>query len=298
MDHRPRAASELIDSAIALLRRDYARYCLIVAVIAVPWQVARLVAARAIGLPATFTNPDDLGKFAAVGAVALLFLGWIEAAIAIGVAQAYEGRRAEVGPSLVAGARRWVPVMLATLLKYMAIVLFAMVGMFAGLVLAVGVMLAVGRSNPNADALVGVFAVIAMLLGAAASLPPIGWFAAVPLTAALEPLGPVAALKRSKVLTTGLWKHAVGVSALAWVIVALPSLAMSLLAKATGSQIVDTTVQVASSVLLTPFFVAALTVLYYDLRIRKEGYDLELLASQLADAVPDAGPDLPATHGA
>ena len=40
------------------------------------------------------------------------------------------------------------------------------------------------------------------------------------------------------------------------------------------------------------------TLLYYDLRIRKEGFDLELMASRLATAVPDAGPDLPVTRGA
>ncbi len=36
------------------------------------------------------------------------------------------------------------------------------------------------------------------------------------------------------------------------------------------------------SILIYPFFYVVLTVLYYDLRVRKEGFDLELLASQLA----------------
>jgi hypothetical protein len=36
------------------------------------------------------------------------------------------------------------------------------------------------------------------------------------------------------------------------------------------------------SILIYPFFYVVLTVLYYDLRVRKEGFDLELLATQLA----------------
>jgi hypothetical protein len=36
------------------------------------------------------------------------------------------------------------------------------------------------------------------------------------------------------------------------------------------------------SILIYPFFYVVLTVIYYDLRVRKEGFDLELLASQMA----------------
>ena len=38
------------------------------------------------------------------------------------------------------------------------------------------------------------------------------------------------------------------------------------------------------SILIYPFFYVVLTVLYYDLRVRKEGFDLELLASALQPA--------------
>jgi hypothetical protein len=36
------------------------------------------------------------------------------------------------------------------------------------------------------------------------------------------------------------------------------------------------------TILINPFFYVVLTVLYYDLRVRKEGFDLELLATQMA----------------
>ena len=57
---------------------------------------------------------------------------------------------------------------------------------------------------------------------------------------------------------------------------------------------------IISGVVLQPFSASVVTVLYYDLRIRKEGYDLELLADQLGLEAsglpphPDAGSGTPA----
>lgn len=300
-DHRPRSASELIDAAIQLMRRDYVRYCLMVAAIAVPWQVVKLVAMRSLHVTSVPTTPADFGPLAAVGGIALLFFTWMEAAVGLGVARAYVGEQPDVRRELLAGLRRWPVVLLATAAKYVVMLLFAIVGVFVAIVIGALAMLASGQMSGGAapsELLAGILTVSAMLLGGVLALVPIGWFAAVPMTAILESRGILGALGRSRTLTKGLWKHAVGVSALAWVIVALPSLGASLLASLLGPQIVEQLVEIAASVLLTPFYVAAITVLYFDLRIRKEGYDLELMASRLADAVPDAGPDLPATRGA
>ena len=44
------------------------------------------------------------------------------------------------------------------------------------------------------------------------------------------------------------------------------------------------------STLIYPLLYCALTVAYYDLRVRKEGFDLELLESTLAHALPSGGP--------
>lgn len=44
----------------------------------------------------------------------------------------------------------------------------------------------------------------------------------------------------------------------------------------------------------TPFQAALLTVLYFDLRVRKEGFDLELLASEIGGGAPAAASEPPA----
>jgi len=41
------------------------------------------------------------------------------------------------------------------------------------------------------------------------------------------------------------------------------------------------------SVLLEPFRIAAITLLYYDFRIRKEGFDLEIMAEELESDMRD-----------
>lgn len=45
-----------------------------------------------------------------------------------------------------------------------------------------------------------------------------------------------------------------------------------------------------SAVLSAPFYAALLTVLYYDLRVRKEGYDVQLLAQDLDSDAASRGP--------
>jgi hypothetical protein len=66
----------------------------------------------------------------------------------------------------------------------------------------------------------------------------------------------------------------------------------------TGSSLVVTVLMISlaaavSAILTRPFSAAVRTVLYYDLRVRHEGYDIELLAEQLG-IEPAALPAAPA----
>jgi hypothetical protein len=45
-----------------------------------------------------------------------------------------------------------------------------------------------------------------------------------------------------------------------------------------------------ASLLIYPFFTVVITLLYYDLRIRKEGFDLEIMATELAQGGQSAAP--------
>ena len=299
LDHRPRSVSELIDAAIALVRRNIARYAIVAAVCLVPAQVLQLVIVRVTGVDLSNASTPDFGALGAILVVSLVFFALLEASLAAAVAQSWEGRdEVDVALALRTGLRRWIPTLLAIVLKYVLLVAFAMVGFVVGMIIMIGVLVARGETPSPTDPLMFALGGVVMLVGALAALPAIGRLAAVPLTAILERNHPVAALRRSNQLTRGLWKHAVGTSAMAFLIAIVPYLGASLLASLLRSQIVEQVVGAVVSVLLLPVYVASLVALYYDLRIRKEGFDLELMASRLATAVPDAGPDVPATSGA
>jgi hypothetical protein len=56
-------------------------------------------------------------------------------------------------------------------------------------------------------------------------------------------------------------------------------------------------VGVASSVITTPFMAAVLVLIYFDLRVRKEGFDLEVLAQGVGGSVPAGGWAVPPPSG-
>jgi hypothetical protein len=47
------------------------------------------------------------------------------------------------------------------------------------------------------------------------------------------------------------------------------------------------------NMLLGPLYISFMVVLYYDARIRKDGYDVELMAQSMGSAVPPTTPPEP-----
>ena len=64
----------------------------------------------------------------------------------------------------------------------------------------------------------------------------------------------------------------------------LPHSAVNALGQASVASIVVLTIGGLVQMLIYPLFYCVLTVTYYDVRVRKEGFDLELLASSLQSA--------------
>jgi len=90
--------------------------------------------------------------------------------------------------------------------------------------------------------------------------------------ALLEVTGPRAALSRSSALVKGTWWRVFGIILVIGIIVFAASAILGLI-PVVGS--------IIGTILVTPFGVAGGTLLYYDLRVRKEEYSLEGLASEL-----------------
>jgi len=90
--------------------------------------------------------------------------------------------------------------------------------------------------------------------------------------ALLEGLGPIAALSRSWALVKGNWWRVFGI-VLVLVLIAVAIGAILGLIPVVGETI--------GNILVAPITMTSGTLLYYDLRVRKEGYSLEALAEEL-----------------
>lgn len=112
------------------------------------------------------------------------------------------------------------------------------------------------------------------------------------------------ALRRSRALVKGRWWPTAGVLALAFLLTSIVNAVLGGLAGGVlvlgDNVVVDAVVNLISnslsSVLTTPFAAAVGAVLYFDLRVRKEGFDLDLLAGQIGSegTVPGRAAFLPA----
>jgi hypothetical protein len=152
--------------------------------------------------------------------------------------------------------------------------------------------------------LVLMLGIVPMLIGAAiASLPLIGigvllsivWlfyafarFFAVFQIIVLEDTGVIAAFVRSGMLSQNRKGHILLTLLLVFVIFILLSFAMTIVAQLTGSAATSVVLQSLYTVVAYPLIGITQMILYYDTRIRAEGFDVELMAGSL---------DAPATTG-
>jgi hypothetical protein len=123
-----------------------------------------------------------------------------------------------------------------------------------------------------------------------------------------EGSGPLASLRRSWRLSRGHIRRAMGYVVLLYVIMTLViSFPAALLQQiifllrpsgALGLAIgISTVISSLLSIIGTPFYIGAVVLLYYDLRIRGESYDLEMrIAGLEAQAAQDADPESAAPY--
>jgi hypothetical protein len=123
----------------------------------------------------------------------------------------------------------------------------------------------------------------------------ISWTLVVPVVLFEEGRGR-GALSRSRALVRGRWWPTCGVLGITSLLSALVGGALQgvlLGVSAAGGEVVDAIARAVatslSSMLTTPFSAAVVTVLYFDMRVRKEGFDLELLARQVGVEPPATG---------
>ena len=292
---RARSFSELIDAVFTIYRRNFALIVSIAACAQVPFAVLQVIVYAMLPgnfatagsnpfAPTTTNNIDTNAAFTYLG-VTLIFamLQFLvvqllaTAAITRAVSERYLDRQLSLGDAYRAALRRAGALVLLSLL---------LLGLVLG-AYAVIVVVAI------------IFALIAGPLGLLVLLP-LGfggivlagfvyarWSLAVPIVV-LEKQGPVTALRRSNFLVKG---DTGRVFLILIVIVIITAIVNGIVGVALGipaafasgvvALILRQLASVVGTVLVGPITYITVVVLYYDVRIRREAFDLEMLAQSL-----------------
>jgi Membrane domain of glycerophosphoryl diester phosphodiesterase len=261
---RPLAFGEILDVALKIVARHWKVMAACVVIVVLPVQIASTALVYSID-PSRYdlnsdasvtTSADDstIGAVIVVNILALLCYMLAAAACFKAVSDGYLGREPGIGASLRFGLPR-IPRLLGI---YLLVSICVIIGLI--LIIAPGVWLGTV------------------------------WSLAVPALL-FERLGVFASLGRSFELVKGRFWGTLGLVVVSLLIIVVVSALIGLVIGALGAVVsgdsevagafVDIVATVISNMISLPVFAAVLTVLYFDQRVRKEGFDLQLLADGL-----------------
>ena len=204
------------------------------------------------------------------GLVSVLFLSVQIGSLVDAAAARYMGRETTVGASFRAGLRVAPKIIGTGLLLFFALLL-GWIALF--------VVVAVVN-----NALV---ATLGILAGLVATVFVFASWLVAPVVAVLEPVGPIHAIRRSWWLSNGHRWRILGLQILLAVLQAVLSTLISFIfiaafiSDATLRLVLQNVVNVIATVLWAPVEWGTFTILYFDLRVRKEALDLQLAAEAL-----------------
>jgi hypothetical protein len=319
----PLGVGEILDVAVKIYWRNAIPLFKLVFLVVAPVQaLSVLIFASALPESAIVgPNPDllqpqplqptpqeplfDLSELWAFGAglLVLVVLGIIAGAVSTAacykaIAEAYLESLPEWKASLRFAISRFASVVLVTVLTGLLVLApFVAVGLVIAAVVVSGLEGGVLIATIVVFTLGAVAAAVWLYISVQVSVPAL-------LT---EELRGRRALRRSAALVRGRWWQAFVVIVLGALLAAIVSGAITgLLTAVTLTDIGDSVVanlilnaigSTIATVLTTPFTAAVITVLYFDLRVRKEGFDLELLAQRIGVDPPGGSPSfLPRTR--
>jgi len=268
MEIRPRRATELVDASFQLLRRFYPQLVTVSALAMAPGVIYRIIERDAMSNPQLLVAHPS--AFIGVGIVVLLSFVVCDAVLTIAVSQGYIDGAIDLGQAFSIGFRRILLVLLASFFRglLLMVVFFAVAIVFGVLSLlkttAILVLLV-----PFA-----IWLVVYVLLRT---------FALTPIVL-LEDAGPNVAMGRTLSLTKNCAAHVFFSLGLAYFLYFIISGIVSVLGV---TLLTPTTAGIIGAVLIIPIYPilsVVSTLLYYDLRIRKEGFDLEIMSRELGGA--------------
>ncbi|HEU4829744.1 MAG TPA: hypothetical protein VFT04_11180 [Gemmatimonadales bacterium] len=275
---RPLAMGEILDHAFGLFRQLF-----------VPLVVVQIITSTLPLLLNLYAAASDstsaLGTFATY-LIAFVLGSLASAATAYIISENYLGRPLGAGDALRRAVPRIGDVMVLSIGVGLVVVIAALPAL---LVIGAGSAFAVLGGTEGGAGNVGGGALL-VLLGLALLAVPFAVFSGLSIATpalVLESIGAGKAMSRSWHLTKGFRLRVVGLLFVVMIIVLIPMFALGIIGGMFGSgesrttTVIFTAIIGVVSLIITPLLYCVLTLLYYDLRVRKEGYDLEVLASEL-----------------
>jgi hypothetical protein len=266
---RARSVTEIVDAAFQLYKRDALEYVLVTAVAYAPWVVAQLLVLRSFTVlgPARLGVPASASLILAV--VGIFAYALMSAALSRFASDVYLERPTSLTTVMRAVLPTVPPVIGATFLL--------------GLVLVLGfIPTMVGAAISSVPLIF-----IGVVLSIAWALYVFARFFAVFQVIVLEGRDVIAAFARSGVLSRNLKGHILLTLFLVFVIFIVLSIAVTMVAGLVGSNAGTVVLQALYTVVAYPLIGITQMILYYDARIRSEGFDIEMMTGALG--TPAAG---------
>lgn len=311
MELRPLGFGEIFDRAVTLYIRNFIPFAAIVMVLIVPFAILEYVLAVTEGpeyamMIRVLTNPEVArtehiatildSPSAIVTTLLVLLLAYLIApfvmnAVAVGVARLYRDRRVEFRACYEAVLHRWPQIIGLMALEFVVVIGWYLVVLLVVLAF-VFITMALVAVVPVVGVFLGILAFFVIFILALLLLAPLLVALAFAMYAVvIEERDVIAALQLgfSRVLNrTEFWRamlFAIAVGAIAFGASTMFSI-LGILAAMVHLAVLQAIVQTLPTAVINPFVVIVFAIYYFDVRIRREGYDLEASLERLNAAEP------------
>ena len=279
---RPRSAIEIVDASVSLFRENFKTLAVIALAGSVPF-IAAIIAG--VGMFSAIRNPMAFASnpmmfvpgMIGFGVVMLVWMAVVDGAMTFAAAEAYHGRRPTPADAFRGAIGKGLSLVGGNLLRMLII------GGAAG---AAGIVVALlAKASPVVGVLLG-FVVLALAVHLLART------FAITSAIVIENQTAVEGVNRSFFLSKNATARIVGIAFLCLIIYWFAQMVSMMLVQGVIQLVLHSPIVAAvagnlAAMLVYPFLNVAIMVLYYDQRVRKEGYDLDVLTSAMpAPAIP------------
>jgi hypothetical protein len=280
---------EILDGSFNIYRRHFGLFMrLSLVLIWLPTALGVYLQVRFSGSPFEMLNLLEQHTVASILIGLLAVVVWTTAGLLLKagtiriISDSYLGQEPDLGASLRFGVAKIVPLLLVALSKGLLLILIYLFG-----AIGIGLAFVIGRlAGPGIAGLLGLvgFVGVAWFVVWVAC----GYGATTPIVVLEDLPSSFDAFGRSWELTRGARGKVFGTVAVAWLMSQfLPQMVVGGVSGALGAagntSLQPLFVVLASllGIVLAPILPCALTLLYYDLRVRREAFDLQILSDQL-----------------